>query len=342
MGTMGKISQVLVAAILLANFALAQQSIAIVPSGFEQTNDNQMTAVFQLTNPTPNSQGIFSVTFNARKVTLSQPAEGWSCAPQGDRTTCSKSVEVVDHAKMDVKLHFTDYFASEAMVVRYEVPAAKLATETTLYLSNSRNPSDITASTLQFSAFLMLALGALLWLVLLYSDELSRSGGVLGFASNRVSRSPIFLSVISNGIIALGLMLLSAPSFTITSAVVFSLAFALGFLLLYHLKQGNEGKRPPAGLTPEQITEEKRKITELIRTAKIKFMKKEIDETTFRKITGDLELEMVKLEAKEKDLAGTQPGQTYGAPSPPAQKPQPGVTLSRLKTAELPPWEEEE
>jgi len=289
--------------LVLAPLLFAQAAnVGLVVTAPKQISSNEVELSFLLSNPFSERAGTLSLAYNPELLEMRQANA--QCNEQTPRI-CTLPVDVAGQQEVKVRVGLKGYFDRESIDVFYSVPAQNASNGVRMFLSNSAEPGALTVTQLTLVGFALFLLGLIFFALVLFKSGISL-----------VKENFLLLSVLANLLAGAGAMLAFTPSLSVYSGLVFSLVFAAGFLLLSYLHKVRE--EAPKAITLEDIAKERSRLQDTMNVAKIRFMKREIDDKTFARLTGDIELERVKLEAKERELRAQQ----QPKPATPAQPPQ--------------------
>ncbi len=286
-----------VLAVLLASVAdaeqipLPQEGITLSVDSLQQTSASQVTAVLTLTNPSKYADGVLTVVLPSN-VQLLDPSRRWVCTPiVGGYLSCASRVTVLGQQRITLQVEVDSGFRSEDVAVTFEVPQANARVIQKFLLSRSTDANAWGTLPLFPFTLLFIAIGIILWMACFVSERSAIKGNVSSFFSTHF----LFLSVLSNLVLSLGVMLLASPVFSTTSFFLFSIVFASGFILLNYTVKPHEAVQRPS-LTPQEISAEQKRLKGLVSLAREKYARGEMDELTFRSVVGECELELLKLE----------------------------------------------
>lgn len=276
------------------NFASGQQ-VDVVLDSVRQVDDRHVEAYFLLINPQGDPDGIISVA-HSDNLQLDATGRNWKCFQSQDdpKNTCSLGVQVVGQQRVTLRFLLKKFFDSDFVYVSYQSPALNTTLINKFLISHTADPNRITASSLFYTALFVVLLGLILWVVAFESGRLKCLPGTPGRVFETLNESILFGAVLSNLLIALGVVIIFSPVYTPFTVALFAMAFAAGVLFLFHARQVS-GRADY--LCPPDLSREKVRLEEMIRIARGKYMRNEIDEKTFRDVVDKIEMEIIRLEA---------------------------------------------
>lgn len=271
---------------VLAALAFAQSAptLDLIVTAPKQVASNEAELSFILSNPFPEREGVLLLVFNPNRLELKNA--GAKCEQTQPRR-CTLAVDVATSQEMKIRMGLKDYFEQETVDVLYVMTSRNASVGRRLFLSNTAEPGALKASEVTYAGILLVILGVILWAV----TRLRASHPV-------VMQHFLVLAVFANLLIAAGAMLIAIPSLSALSGLIFALIFFAGFLLLFYLHH-NEPSKP---ITRVDLARQRARLQDELNVAKARFLRREMDDETYRKITGELELEQVKLETTERLL----------------------------------------
>ncbi len=280
-----------------AQFSSAQQP-DIVLTGVNQISDRQVEAYFTLINPTNSPEATLSVA-TSDNIALDTSTRQWDCFKAQDepKNTCSTRLQVIGAERVTAGFTLKKFFPSDFIYVTFQLPASNTSVITKFLISHTADPNRITASTLFYSALLLMLVGLVAWVVAFESGRLKCLPGPLGRAFDALNESILFGAVLANLLVALGVVIIFSPYYSPFTVALFAITFAAGVLFLFHARQAS-GRADY--VCPPDISREKARLEEMIRIARGKYMRNELDEKTFRDIVDKIEMEVIRMEAGER------------------------------------------
>jgi len=281
---------------ILAVASLAQQPDVIL-TGVDRIADRQVEAFFTLINPSNFSEGTVSVAFGD-SMDLDLADKNWDCFKSQDSpsNTCTLRAQVFGQQPFTARFTLKRFFQSEFVYLTYQVPQANATTVTKFVVSHTPDPNSISTSAIFYSALALIFTGLALWVMAFESGRLKCAKGPIGLAFSALDSNILVAAVIADGMIALGSVAAFSPVFSPFSAALFGLVFACGTLFLFHARRATGRDKPCA----QDKTTEKARLEEMVRTARAKYMRNEMDERTFHDVVTKLELKIIRLETEEK------------------------------------------
>lgn len=288
----------MLACLLLFTQPAASQQIDVVLDSVKQVDDRHLEAYFLLINPSGDANGIISVA-NSDNLQLQDIGRNWQCFRTQDepKNTCSASVQVVGQQRVTLNFLLKKFFDSDFVYVTYQSPNRNTTMISKFLISHTADPNRITASSLFYTALFLVLLGLLAWVVAFESGRLKCLPGAVGRIFEVLNDSILFGAVFSSILISLGVVIIFSPAYSPFTVALFASIFAMCVLFLFHARQVT-GRADYA--CPLDVSREKAKHDEMLRIARGKYMRNEIDEKTFHDVVDKIELEIIRLEASAK------------------------------------------
>lgn len=283
-----------IALLLLASTAAAQQ-IDVVLDSVKQVDDRHIESYFLLINPAGDANGVISVA-NSDNLQLDTTARNWQCFRSQDQpaNTCSATIQVVGQQRVTLRFLLKKFFDSDFVYVTYQSPATNTTMINKFLISHTADPNRITASSLFYTALLLVLIGLVAWVVAFESGKLKCLPGAAGRVFEALNESILFGAVLSSLLISLGIVIIFSPAYSPFTVALFASVFAMCVLFLFHARQVT-GRADY--VCPPDISREKGKLEEMVKIARGKYMRNEIDEKTFRDVVDRIEMDIIRLEA---------------------------------------------
>lgn len=276
-----------------AGFVEAQEKVSIVAADMQPISADLMQVNILFVNRLPTAEGNVTLVFS-KKLSLVTEGNGWVC--NAEATSCAIPVSILGQQKIGFKFRLNEYFDLDYLDVFFAVGNESIGTR--IMLSHIQEPGAITASTLFYIGLISLVVGGIAWLLVLWAIRIPKASQ-LKFLAVTVRRYLLLFSIMANLFVAVGAALLISPGISIISVVIFSAIFAGGFLVLLNYLPS---KAAVPIMSKEDIENERKRLRDMIRITKIKFLERELDDATYNRIIQDCEMQLVKMSAMEKEL----------------------------------------
>ncbi len=296
------------AILLLTSFAAAA-SVDILPASIEQQKEDVIVS-FAVANTYNVSSGVFSFTYPQNHLEYQDSAlpVNTPCRVEGGQTTCTANISVVAQRPIQLRFRMRDYFQNEVLVVGFNLTSRDASVERFYQFSRAQDPNEVSLSVLNLASLFFLVFGLILWLVSFRAASASVESPRLAPFAETAKQNFFALNVLANLLIAFSAMFLLSPQISPLSPLIFVFVFVAGYLLLNRLALTfSQNERTIRRMNAADIRREAQRLQSMLSIAKVRFMRNEIDEKTFRDVTGQLELELVELQARERELRDAQP-----------------------------------